>query len=125
MVKKTTQATPNRLLRRARKERGWTQQYVADQIGAPLALNVTRWEGGTSVPSAHYVTRLCELFEKTPMELGLLAEEESISTIPPLPSTTYWNVPYQRNPFFTGREEILRPLHHQLTATQSVAISQS
>ncbi len=125
MVKKATQATPNRFLRRARKERGWTQQYVADQIGALLALNVTRWEGGTAVPSAYYASRLCELFGKTPMELGLLAEEESVSTIPPLPATTYWNVPYQRNPFFTGREEILSPLHRQITATQSVAISQS
>jgi tetratricopeptide (TPR) repeat protein/DNA-binding XRE family transcriptional regulator len=126
MVKKATQATPNRLLRRARKERGWTQRYVADQIGAPLALNVTRWEGGTAVPSAYYARKLCELFEKTPRELGLLAEEEEdVTTIPPLPATTYWNVPYQRNPFFTGREDILAPLHRQLTTTQSVAISQS
>jgi transcriptional regulator with XRE-family HTH domain len=35
MVKKAAQATPNRLLRAARKERGWTQRQVADRIGAP------------------------------------------------------------------------------------------
>ncbi|HLZ64475.1 MAG TPA: helix-turn-helix domain-containing protein, partial [Ktedonosporobacter sp.] len=125
MVKKATQATLNQALRRARKERGWTQQYVADQIDAPLALNVTRWERGTSIPSAHYIERLCQLFGKTPMELGLLAEEECASAIPPLPATTYWNVPYHRNPFFTGREEVLAPLHRQLTTTERVAICQS
>ena len=32
MVKKAAQATPNRMLRVARKERGWTQQQVADRI---------------------------------------------------------------------------------------------
>src|SRR5437762_349513 len=40
MVKKAAQATPNRLLRAARKEHGWTQQQVADRIGAPFALNI-------------------------------------------------------------------------------------
>ena len=33
MVKKAAHATPNRLLRAARKERGWTQQELADNVG--------------------------------------------------------------------------------------------
>lgn len=68
---------PNYLLRRARKERGWTQREVADQIGAPLALNVTRWEHGTAFPSAHYVRELCKLFEKSAYELGLVQDKTS------------------------------------------------
>jgi len=72
---KNVQSRPNHLLRTARKERGWTQKNVADQIGAPLALNVTRWESGTSFPSAHYVEKLCVLFGKSARELGLLQEE--------------------------------------------------
>jgi len=78
MVKKAGQATPNHLLRQARQERGWTQKDVADQIGAPLDLNVTRWERGTAKPSAYYVQKLCALFGKSARELGLL---------PPQPET--------------------------------------
>src|SRR5207244_5115236 len=71
MVKKAAYATPNRLLRAARMERGWTQQQVADRIGAPLSLNVSRWENGTAFPSAYYIERLCQLFGKSMRELGL------------------------------------------------------
>jgi transcriptional regulator with XRE-family HTH domain len=72
MTKKAAQATPNHLLRMARLERGRTQRDVADRIGAPLDLNVTRWERGTARPSAYYVQKLCELFSKSASELGLL-----------------------------------------------------
>ena len=72
MVKKAAQATPNELLIRARLERGWTQKDVADRVGAPLNLNVNRWERGTARPSAYYVQRLCEVFGKSASELGLL-----------------------------------------------------
>lgn len=83
MVKKAAQATPNRLLKAARKERGWTQQEVADRIGAPLALNVSRWESGTTFPSAYYIERLCQLYGKSPRELGLSQlEGETGETIP-------------------------------------------
>src|SRR5947209_1906717 len=71
MVKKAAHATHNRLLRAARKERGWTQQQVADGIGAPLSLNISRWENGTAFPSAYHVERLCQLFGKSIGELGL------------------------------------------------------
>lgn len=83
MVKKAAQATPNRLLKAARKERGWTQQEVADRIGAPLALSVSRWESGTTFPSAYYIERLCHLFGKSPRELGLSQlEGEAAETRP-------------------------------------------
>ena len=36
MVKKAAHATPNRQRGAARKERGWSQQQVADRIGAPF-----------------------------------------------------------------------------------------
>ena len=48
MVKKAAQATPNHLLRRARLERGWTQKVVADRIGTPNDMMITRWERGTA-----------------------------------------------------------------------------
>ncbi len=76
MVKKAAQARPNHLLRAARKERGWTQQQVADRIGAPLSLNVSRWENGTAFPSAYYIEKLCQLFGKSVRELGLSQLED-------------------------------------------------
>jgi predicted ATPase/transcriptional regulator with XRE-family HTH domain len=75
MVKKAAQAKPNSLLRAARRERGWTQQQLADLIGAPLPLNITRWERGVAMPSAHYIQKLVEVFGKSPRELGLLQDE--------------------------------------------------
>ena len=58
MVKKAAQATPNHLLRLARKERNWTQKEVADRIGAPHSFNLSRWEHGTVFPSAHSIQQL-------------------------------------------------------------------
>jgi transcriptional regulator with XRE-family HTH domain/tetratricopeptide (TPR) repeat protein len=135
MVKKAAQATPNQLLRQARLERGWTQKDVADRIGAPLNLNVNRWERGTSKPSAYYIQKLCEVFGKTPAELGFLSSEQQeteISTTQdqqPLSASLeprhLWNVPFRRNPFFTGRTELLTTLHGRLNQNQSAALTHS
>jgi tetratricopeptide (TPR) repeat protein len=41
-----------------------------------------------------------------------------------MPNTpTLWNIPYQRNPYFTGREDVLTELHHTLHAENTVALS--
>src|SRR5436190_16196401 len=34
-----------------------------------------------------------------------------------------WNIPYQRNPFFTGREELLNRLHNSLYADNTATLS--
>jgi len=36
-----------------------------------------------------------------------------------------WNVPFPRNPFFTGRKDFLHDLHEALAATGSAAVSQT
>jgi hypothetical protein len=36
-----------------------------------------------------------------------------------------WNIPYQRNRFFTGREELLKHLHDNLTNRKAAALSQA
>src|SRR5881275_3412764 len=93
MVKKAAHATPNRLLRAARKERGWTQQQVADRIGAPLSLNISRWENGMSFPSAYYIERLCQLFGKSIRELGLSQLESETQLEPALQSVSVKQMP--------------------------------
>ena len=128
MVKKAAQAKPNTLLRQARLERGWTQKIVAERIGAPLDLNVTRWERGTSMPSAHYVQKLCELFDKSPVELGLVAlpqQEAGVPAQPPSEPETPFTVPFHRNPFFTGRSHLLEQLREQLDQGHRLALTQS
>ncbi|MDJ0705867.1 MAG: FxSxx-COOH system tetratricopeptide repeat protein [Leptolyngbyaceae cyanobacterium MO_188.B28] len=50
-----------------------------------------------------------------------------IKSKPEFPDTSTlkpWNVPYERNPFFTGREEVLQALHQQLNQDCAVALSQ-
>src|SRR2546425_7652318 len=37
--------------------------------------------------------------------------------------TTLWNIPSQRNQFFTGREDLLSQLHHALHTENAVALS--
>lgn len=62
----------NERLKIARKQRGWSQAYLAEQIGVP-DYYISRWERGEYWPSAHYQRQLCELFGKTAEELGLFS----------------------------------------------------
>jgi len=42
------------------------------------------------------------------------------------PSSSFplWNLPYDRNPFFTGREDVLKRLHNTLSAGKTTALTQ-
>lgn len=128
MVKKASEAVPNRLLRAAREAQGWTQKEVAARIGAPSPLNVIRWERGTTWPTSLYRERLCELFGKQPRELGFVQEsverydqEPALQVAVPAP---LWMVPYRRNLYFTGREQILALLERMLPCEQSATLAQ-
>ncbi len=72
-MKKAAQAVPNQRLRAARELRGWSQKYVAEQIGADHYY-LSRWERGTAVPSPYYRSKLCALFEMDAKALGLVPE---------------------------------------------------
>src|ERR1051326_6920193 len=84
-MKKARQAVPNQLLKDARELRGWSQKYVADQIGADHYY-LSRWERGTASPSPYYRQKLCALFGKDARELGLLPGQPEVQT-PPESST--------------------------------------
>jgi len=80
-MKKATRTIPNQRLREERELRGWSQKYVADQIGADHYY-LSRWERGAAVPSPYYRQKLCELYGKNAKELGLLQEQGGIHAPP-------------------------------------------
>jgi tetratricopeptide (TPR) repeat protein/transcriptional regulator with XRE-family HTH domain len=119
-------------LRQERIRHNYRQQDVADYVGTTVS-TVKRWERGSQQPGPYYRAKLCALFGKSAEELGLIPEssqpaspleiETSTSVevavlLPPAASSptsplvslhrpAIWNVPFSRNPFFTGREEVL------------------
>jgi tetratricopeptide (TPR) repeat protein/transcriptional regulator with XRE-family HTH domain len=114
-MKKDRKSPLNPQLRDARTGQGWSQQELADLIGT-TPVNISRWENGLTFPTSYFRQRLCEVFGKTPAELGLL---------PPSPhGSRIWNIPNTRNPFFTGREQLLALLHKRLSTARTAALTQ-
>lgn len=117
-----------------RKRRQWSQQEIADCIGTTRH-NVSRWEAGLTTPGPYFRAKLCELFGTSAQKLGLLdtnpspsAEREAevaVSTgAPPANTPALWTVPYLRNLHFTGREELLKQLDQQFSASRNEASTQ-
>src|SRR5947209_15685163 len=107
----------NEIIRQERRRRGWTQERLAEAIGISV-MTVKRWESGKALPQSYSLTKLSELFEKSIEELGISPDNGSI--VPP----RVWNIPFHRNPFFTGREEIITRLREALTSNQVAALNQ-
>jgi len=130
-VKKLSRVASFRL-KQERERHGWTQNQVAENVGTTQT-NVSRWETGETVPGPYYRQKLGQLFGKTLEELGFVLEvegesseqdEQAIATFNPQ-MQNIWNIPYRRNPFFTGREELLDQLHHILTKNKFAALTQA
>src|SRR6266702_5129357 len=130
-AKKFSRSAVSRL-KQERERRAWTQNEVAERIGT-TQINISRWENGVTVPSPYYRQRLAELFGKGIQELGLIPESSEEVSTPSgtpdsrtsIPSLPIWNVPYRRNPFFTGREEILTHLYTVLRNSKAVGLTQA
>src|SRR5947209_19309864 len=106
----------NPRLHNAREDRRWSQQQLADLVGT-TSVNISRWENGLTFPTPHFRQRLCEIFGKTPVELGLVP--------PSLPGTSIGDIPIMRNPYFTGREPLLALLHKRLSTARTAALTQA
>ena len=70
---------PNEKLRLERELRGWSQKKVAATIGTDEK-RVSAWERGESVPGPYYQERLCALFKKNTLELGLTGFKRNMGT---------------------------------------------
>jgi len=137
-LEKSRKGTPNHLLKRERELRGWSQEDLAERIGA-ASLSVRRWERGDAFPTPHFRQQLSGLFEKNPQELGLIpdrGEEERETVLSAIlfnqgevptsaTSSSMWTLPYRRNPFFTGRESLLADLWNKFTSENVTAQTRS
>ncbi|MBV9688996.1 MAG: helix-turn-helix domain-containing protein [Ktedonobacteraceae bacterium] len=125
-IKPVALAHPNILLRRARQERGWSQQEVADLIEAPQSFMVTRWENGTAFPGPGYREKLCALFGKSRQELGLLKQSPAVP-LPCDPLAPVYDpaIPIHLSNVHTliGREQLLAQLKQQLCCGENVVLS--
>lgn len=107
------------LLRSFRQQRNLTQQAVAEALGIHRR-TLVRWEQGDYLPeSKTQVLELARCLSLNDQKTRQLLEA-SLTALSP-----YWSVPLPRNPYFTGREEILEALHTQLSVEQGVALTQS
>jgi tetratricopeptide (TPR) repeat protein/transcriptional regulator with XRE-family HTH domain len=125
-VKKASKTVGSRL-RQEREQLGWTQSELAERIGT-TQFNVSRWEHSVTVPGPYNRQKLGKLFGKSLQELGFIKETEEESAeqkITGLSPQTNQNIPHRRNPFFTGREDILHNLSIALAAHKPTALTQA
>jgi tetratricopeptide (TPR) repeat protein/transcriptional regulator with XRE-family HTH domain len=119
---------PNWRLKAARDHCGWSQQELANLLNT-TPNSVSRWERGISSPGPHLRRQLCELLGKSAEELGLLSGKPAVSSphasqlqhVSHSPVLPIWNVPFQHNSFFTGREQELMHLYQRLHGGKSRA----
>lgn len=107
------------LLRLFRKRQHLTQQQIATALGVHRN-TVGRWEEGNFLPeSKALVLDLAKHLRLNEHEARQLLDA---SLIAPL---HLWSVPYPRNPFFTGREDLLEVLHAKLDPSRKNTFPQA
>jgi tetratricopeptide (TPR) repeat protein/transcriptional regulator with XRE-family HTH domain len=131
---KSAKAIPNLRLKEVRELRGWSQKYVADQIGADNYY-LSRWEHGTASPSPYYRRKLCLLFGMDAKELGLLREEITEDAALPIQqsgsspaSSESLRDPAIPLPFaggygLVGRDDIVNQLKQRLFNSRNVVLT--
>ncbi len=107
-------------LRRERECLNWTQEQLAEAIGA-TSMSINRWEHDKAMPQSHYREQLCRVFNLSADILFAPSIDGKGDDLTPQP---VWNVPFRRNPFFTGREETITRLHETLHTGKMAALTQ-
>ena len=104
-------------IRLARKRMGKTQEEFAALFDTDDNTTdngtVSRWERGTHLPNEKHQQMLLERFPEVDF------------AFPSPGGKLIWNVPYEPNPFFTGRHRELQELHAHLQSGTPTAITQA
>ncbi len=91
-----------------------------DKLAQALGMNrrtIVAWELGNNNPSNRsFVLEIAK-------HLRLSNEETDTLLAAALFPITLWYVPHHRNPFFTGREELLQHLRHTLVPDTTAALT--
>jgi len=126
-------------LKQERELHLWSQEQVAEMIGT-TAPTISRWEHGSTFPGLHFRQKLCELFAKSAEELGFLQDniqrtyeemptqikyDQFATSSASLVSPSIWSIPYRKNPFFTGRDDVLEYLHKLLHTGNRVLLTRA
>jgi len=104
-------------LRQERLRRHLSQEALAEALGASPK-SISRWEHDQVVPQAYARLQLCRFFGLPPEHLFGDSEAQALPT-------RLWVVPSPRNPFFTGREELLQQIHTSLCVDHLAALGPS
>ena len=107
------------LLKHFRRRQHLTQPQLAAKLGVHRN-TIGIWERGDFLPDTKgMVLELAKHLHLSESETRQLLEA-SLTGLSPA-----WNVPYMRNPFFTGREKLLETLHERLSGEAVVVLTQS
>lgn len=105
-------------LQAERERRKLTQSELAEEIEVPTN-TVSRWERGEQLPKLSHIRKVADFFGEEVDESWF---RPAISTASVLP---LWNVPYDRNPYFTDEKNLVQRLHERLTAEKVGASRQA
>lgn len=107
------------LLMDLRRQRRVSQQDLARKLDVHRN-TIGKWERGLCLPeSKTLVLEIARQLHLNTQDTRCLLEA-SLTTLSP-----YWHLPYQRNPFFTGRDDLLHRLHDALHQKQTAVLSQA
>ncbi len=122
------------LLKQFRARERMNQQQLGRQVGVHRN-TIVAWEQGNALPKSRpRVLALADALLLNEQEAENLLQSCLLSVIskhsevvdsvcpPSLPSL--WNVPHRRNPFFTGREDILTCVQSALHSDKAAALTQ-
>lgn len=114
-------------IRTERIKRGWSQPNLADRVHTEVT-TIQRWEAGLSLPNRTHQQQLMQVFELKENIIEMLLKPANPATASTDGSSTphqLWLLPYRRNPYFTGREEILTRLLTVLASGTPAMLTQA
>lgn len=100
----------------------WAQIFSIIMVPLGIMVAICQWlfpVPPNEPPASHTPTAKDQSFSINHTDPTLITQV----IIPPASSA--WNIPYRRNPFFTGREELIRKLREQLTTKNASALTQA